>query len=231
MNISFKSFARATTVAALIAVSAPAFADSAQLTQIEDEIAAKTTELGMSPIEMGNLSFTQIADIFAELEGSDNSNAMQTAIEEIVNRPARTTSLARSSGTVPSSAQLRDGVVASAGRVGVTLSNPDMLTFGQLAEMEDTLISSDMNAVAKRDALNAILTTSSHDAAMTMHVADVPKDGELERTIVADLEGLGIQVSDPGAMTVQQLTELASIMSTDDNDASKSEAARKVLLQ
>lgn len=199
MKPNLLSAASAVALSLALLTGAPAGAQG-----VDDTTARGLAVLGVSVPDA--LSTEQALQIQNVINSTDNDEAKRAQIQQILGNEATAT------GRI-GVAQLRSSVESDLADIGVDASGIDMLTIGQLAEIENVMSGSDSRDV-KAGRVQEIM---GNEATATGRLGV----SQLQDSVAADLASLGIDAEGVGMLTLSQLGQIENVMSSSDDAALK----------
>lgn len=228
--------ARTTTAAlavatvSILAVSS-AFANSATLTQMQDQLRQELQGVGITDVDFSKLTFTQIADLSAVFDQTGTTDRADA--EAILQGPERTAAETLSVRDFPQARQLALMVTNDLKSVGIDDRNVEDMSIGEVQALAEVFSRSTTgtgnSTVGLHDAAMAVLDAHARDAVLMKTVADFPKATEMERMVVADLGTLGIEVAHPEKLTLEQLSQISEAFDSMDSAADRTAAITRIL--
>lgn len=185
----------------------------AQERMLSDSAASGMAALGMDA--SGVVTTEQAAMIENVLGSTDPDSIKKKRIEEILGNEAVETQ--RLGGD-----QLRSSVSADLAALGMDTEGVDLLSIEQLAAIENVTGSSEYTDTQKRAQVSEIMgTTVSGEGAM----------GANQDAIMADIASLGINTSEIGVLTSDQMAQIQTVMSSSDTDDIKRRHVEQIIAE
>ncbi|MCR8725726.1 hypothetical protein [Frigidibacter sp. ROC022] len=213
------------TVTALSMSSA--FADTATLTQMQDQLRGELQSVGITDVDFSTLTFAQVADLSALFDQKDAS--ARAAAEAILQAPARAATGKLSTRNFPQAQELVAMVTNDLRSVGIEGRNLDKLSIGELQDLAAVFSKDEPGSPDLQARVMAVLDAHQRDRAVMRTVADFPKAAEMARIVNADLGSLGIKVAHPEKLTLEQLSQISAAFDSTDSAATRAAAVNRIL--
>ena len=169
-----------------------------------DAVASGLAALGVdAPATMTTDQVSQIQNV---LSSTDMDTTKRQRIEQILGNQATAT------GRLDVN-MLRDSVESDLADIGVDADNVDMLTVGQLAEIENVMSGGDSQDV-QRARVQEIM---GNEATATGRIGVT----QLQDSVSSDLASLGVDTEGVDMLTLSQLGQIENVMSSSDTDQIK----------
>jgi hypothetical protein len=198
-----------------LAAGVPAIAQEQQL---QSSVTEGMAALGMDADVVGTLTTDQVAQIEGVLSSTDDRQEKIARINQIVGNEATAT------GRL-GVRQLTDSVSSGMAQLGVDTSGVDMLTVGELAEIEGVLNTSDDPGV-KRARIEEIMGRSQ-----TTSGVGSGSVRQLQDSVKAEMARIGVDNSMVDTLTLSQLGEIENVFSSSDSNDTKRQRIERILAQ
>ena len=174
---------------------------------LDDAAARGLAQLGIQAPPTESLSTEQVAQIQNVLSSTDADDAKRARIQEILGL-----SEATATGRL-GVRQLQASVGADLASIGIDTSGLDMLTLGQLAQIENVMSGGDPDDI-KRMRVEEII---GGEATATGRLGV----GQLQSSVAAGLASLGIDAEGVEALSLEQLAQIENVINSSDSNDSK----------
>ena len=191
--------ASAAALSLALVTGAPAMAQGT-----DDAVASGLAALGVDA--PANMTTDQVSQIQNVLSSTDMDTTKRQRIQQILGNQATAT------GRLDVN-MLRDLVESDLADIGVDADNVDMLTVGQLAEIENVMSGGDSQDV-QRARVQQIM---GNEATATGRLGV----SQLQDSVSSDLASLGVDTEGVDMLTLSQLGEIENVMSSNDTDQIK----------
>lgn len=171
------------------------------------------------------LSRAQLRELSSVADSTDGSGDQRAAARAIIERSARNARLRQPAGASPHAAGLVADVRQELRAEGIGGVDPATLSLRDVHRLAQVFARQDGNH--RRGAALAILEEASRNARLAQTVAEVPSAAARARSAAGQMAGLGIRLDDPGALTLGQLSRIASVL--DQHDGDQAAAIRRIL--
>jgi hypothetical protein len=210
-----------TAAVAFALAGSASYADMASYQQLEQGVINDLGGLAVNTDAIGMLTMAELTNLAAILEGpgtnAEKTDAANKLIADATSPPER---IKANEGR----AQLAENVMAELEALGLALPTTNRLSPSQLARLA-VIMDSDRTDANKKTAAEVVLAENLP--------APVPfgKSGimQIEDQLVGHFESVGITPPAKGTLSLSQAAELTVIFDGMDDDATKKEAAMKVL--
>jgi hypothetical protein len=174
---------------------------------LDDAAARGLAQLGIQAPPTESMSTEQVAEIQNVLSSTDTDDVKRARIQEILGG-----SEATATGRL-GVRQLQSSVGADLASIGIDTSGLDMLTLGQLAQIENVMAGSDPDDIKKMRVEEII----GGEATATGRLGVA----QLQDSVGADLAKLGIDAEGVDGLTLSQLGQIENIVSSSATDDEK----------
>ncbi len=171
-----------------------------------DAVASGLAAIGVQAPNPDMLSAEQVGQLQNVLSSTDTDEVKRGRIQQILGNEATAT------GRI-GVAQLRSSVELDLADIGVDASGVDMLTVGQLAEIENVMSGGDTQDV-KRGRVQEIM---GNEATATGRLGVA----QLQDSVASDLASLGVDADGVEMLTLSQLGQIENVMGSSDTDENK----------
>ncbi len=201
--------ASAAALSLALVTGAPAMAQGT-----DDAVASGLAALGVdAPATMTTDQVSQIQNV---LSSTDMDTTKRQRIQQILGNQATAT------GRLDVN-MLRDSVESDLADIGVDADNVDMLTVGQLAEIENVMSGGDSQDV-QRARVKEIM---GNEATATGRIGV----SQLQDSVSTDLASLGVDTEGVDMLTLSQLGQIENVMSSSDTDQIKRGRIEQIMAQ
>lgn len=114
-------------------------------------------------------------------------------------------------------------------QLGIPAPDFSKLTYTQVGEISDVLSTKDKGADQQKAEIEQILNAKHDEAVAMTSVKDFPASQELQKIVVQDLSGIGVEVKNPEALTLDQLGKLTDILNSGKDKEGMKQDAEMVL--
>lgn len=208
------------TAAIAIAFSGSAsFADMASYRQLEQGVINGLGGLAVNTDKIGMLTMAELTNLASIVEGSTTDAEKTAAANKLI---ADATAAPERVQANAGRDQLAMGVMAKMEALGLAL--PATMSPSQLARLS-VIMDSDRTDENKKSAAEVVLAENMAEP-MPFGTSGVM---QLEEQLMGQLAAVGIEAPAPGTLSLSQVAELTVIFDGSEDDATKKEAALKVL--
>jgi hypothetical protein len=206
------SAASAAALSLALVAGAPAIGQG-----LDDAAARGLAQLGIQAPPTESLSTEQVAEIQNVLSSTDTDDIKRARIQEILGG-----SEATATGRL-GVRQLQSSVGADLASIGIDTSGLDMLTLGQLAQIENVMNTDEPDDI-KRMRVEEII---GGEASATGRLGV----GQLQSSVAAGLASLGIDAEGIEALSLEQLAQIENVINSTDADDIKRGRIDQIMAQ